>query len=232
MKNLAHISLIMTIICLSHSVYGMEPEYENETAEMQSAYRDEMAKFMHEMDSKHDASTSQINDLNITSEKDYIPFEWNTNSNNQIKKVLSLFSESNIESKEDIEAIKLFIKSGEDINQKTWQGFTVLWLTSKKGHTESARLLIKAGAKVNQKVCDGSTPLYAATKENHTEVVQLLLNAGADVNLACCIGFFPLYVATEKICGDKIVIREDTTEIKELLLAAGANRSKMHNIEQ
>ena len=65
----------------------------------------------------------------------------------------------------DLNAIKLFLNSGIDVNQKIQHGWTALHETAIFGNTEAAKLLISKGANIN--AWDGyETPLDVSDKES------------------------------------------------------------------
>ncbi len=90
---------------------------------------------------------------------------------------------------EDFEALKQAIADGIDVNTKTKDGGTSLYLQTTK---EIAELLIANGADVNAKDQGGSTPLHRKLSE---EIIELLITKGADVNAKDEEGETPLDVA-------------------------------------
>jgi ankyrin repeat protein len=112
-----------------------------------------------------------------------------------------------------IEAMKVLIKAGANVNEANGMGATALiW-----GATDPARvrLLLDAGAKQNEKTQQGRTALMAAAgTPRATEGVRLLLDAGADVNAKDGQDQTPLLAAMFSTCGAENV---------RLLLAKGAD---------
>ena len=82
----------------------------------------------------------------------------------------------------NIEAVKLLIKNGADVNEGGYWG-NPLEIASYKGRYEIAEILINNGASINYVSRDGMTPLFHAVqvKEN-SKIVDLLLKNGADPN--------------------------------------------------
>lgn len=107
--------------------------------------------------------------------------------------------------------IKLFIKSGYDINFGDSNNETILISASKTGNVAVAQYLISAGANVNQVTNYGYTALYWAARNNDLPMVKLLVKNGADVNFTNqdMFGNSPLTITKE-------------TEVKEFLMQSGA----------
>ena len=83
----------------------------------------------------------------------------------------------------NIEAVKLLLERGADINTKDKDGRTALMYAASAGCTETVKLLLDHGADINAKTKYGyRTALMLAAIGGHTETVKLLLERGADVN--------------------------------------------------
>jgi ankyrin repeat protein len=112
-----------------------------------------------------------------------------------------------------VEAMKILIKAGADVNEANGMGATALiW-----GGTDPARvrLLLEAGAKPDQRTQQGRTALMAAAgTPRATDGVRLLIDAGADVNAKDGQDQTPLLSAVSSTCGADNV---------RLLLAKGAD---------
>ncbi|KAF9319573.1 Glycerophosphocholine phosphodiesterase [Linnemannia elongata] len=83
-----------------------------------------------------------------------------------------------------VEAVRLLIQYGADLDAQDEDGESCLIIASKNGHVECVKLLI-AGAKkgANLELCErfyGWTALHLAAIENHPEVIKVLLEAGAN----------------------------------------------------
>ena len=79
----------------------------------------------------------------------------------------------------DIDAVKLLIDSGADVNKGNMHGETPLYIASRDGHYDVVQLLVDAGADVDNADQNGTTPLYAALAMEHLPVVKLLIASGA-----------------------------------------------------
>ncbi len=118
-----------------------------------------------------------------------------------------------------IEAVRVLIASGADVNAASGSGVTALHWSVRD--VETARLLLAAGADVNARSSIGRTPLVVAASTSGTaEMVGLLLDKGADVNIADAIGVTPLVAAAGV----------DDTAVAKLLLARGAAVNAKANI--
>ena len=81
-----------------------------------------------------------------------------------------------------LEVVKLLIENGADVNAKNEDGKTALMRASREGHLEVVKYLIENGADVNAKSNNGWTALMRASYNGHLEVVKYLIENGADVN--------------------------------------------------
>ena len=117
-----------------------------------------------------------------------------------------------LETKADIEVIKLLLDRVTDINAKDNNGANVLMqVVKEKASIEVVELLLKSGADINVKDEVGATVLiHAVWHKASIEIVELLLKSGADINAKNNNGSTALKFARSK-------------EIINLLLDYGAN---------
>ena len=104
--------------------------------------------------------------------------------------------------KNDINAVKLYIKSGVDLNEigkgKPWEDSrsfapgTPFYYAVIGRNKEIIELLLSNGVDVNLKNRNGSSPLQIPVKLNEPEIVQLLIDGGANVNVTDYRGSTPL----------------------------------------
>ncbi len=80
----------------------------------------------------------------------------------------------------NIEAVRLHIEAGSDLNEKDAYGSTPLMIAATFGKTEVARALIEAGADLHVRNNDGATPLHVAAFFCRREIVEALLEGGAN----------------------------------------------------
>ena len=129
-----------------------------------------------------------------------------------------------------VDAVKQFITSGEDVNQKMdlltsvkskgmknigWDisGMTPLCFAANWGRTEVVKLLIAEGANINTMTSEKITPLWRAVYRDHKKVSELLIEAGADVDVQAWALGSPMHCAAE----------HGRLRIAELLIAKGAD---------
>ncbi|MDE7140592.1 MAG: ankyrin repeat domain-containing protein [Treponemataceae bacterium] len=113
----------------------------------------------------------------------------------------------------DIERVKICIKSGENVDAKDNQGITALMYAIRKGKKDMAELLIKSGANVNAKDDAGRTALMLAASNGHKDIAELLIKSGADVNAKDNNGLTAL--------GGAIINKKK--DVVETLIKAGAD---------
>ena len=121
------------------------------------------------------------------------------NARSELEKKGYTFSESSFidcAEKGDIEAAKMFISEGININACDNEGQSALMRASLFGHNEMVRLLLDKGAdiKIRNKETQ-STALMEAVAGNHADVIRLLAQNGADVNERDVLNRTPLHVA-------------------------------------
>ncbi|RDW62024.1 hypothetical protein BP6252_11457 [Coleophoma cylindrospora] len=104
--------------------------------------------------------------------------------------------------------VKFLVEHQAEVNMKTDDGFTPLYIASQNGHIEVVKFLVEHQAEVNTKTDDGSTPLYVASRngyievvkflvEHQAEVVKFLVEHQAEVNIKTDDGSTLLYIASQ-----------------------------------
>lgn len=99
------------------------------------------------------------------------------------------------------EAVLEAIRSGADINTKTYYGVTPLIYATQENHIDIIEILLFNGADPNIKTRDGTTPLIMATLYDNLDAANLLIQYGANINAAdefsanpllysACYGYF------------------------------------------
>jgi cytohesin len=112
-----------------------------------------------------------------------------------------------------VEAGRLLLARGVDVELANNQGVTPLSYAASKGHFSLAKLLLDHGAKVEVSDRFGQTPLWQSAKYQHHELAALLLGHGADANSHDSRGQSALHLAAQT--GDVRTL--------DLLLLAHAN---------
>lgn len=82
----------------------------------------------------------------------------------------------------DIDAVKLLLESGVDIEAASKDGETALMFGASKGHIDVVRILLGSGSNIDATNAKGWTTLMLAVRDNDEKIVELLLSNGADVN--------------------------------------------------
>jgi ankyrin repeat protein len=117
-----------------------------------------------------------------------------------------------------IETVKLLLEKGADIEAKTSNGRTTLYVAASNGHEAVVRLLLEKGANTEAVNKNKWTALHAAASNGHEAVVRLLLEKGANTEAEHENGWTALHVAASN--GHEAVVR--------LLLEKGANTEAKH----
>lgn len=87
------------------------------------------------------------------------------------------------------------LERGADVNKKTSNGETPLYLAVWNGDESIVKLLLKKGADVNGKTLHGETVLHIASSSYKPQIVYILLEHGANVNALNDNGKSPLTYA-------------------------------------
>lgn len=81
----------------------------------------------------------------------------------------------------DVNAVREFISSGADVNERMKEDETPLMRAAREGNIDIARLLVEKGADIDAKDNDDHTALwYASICVGSIGIVQLLLEKGAN----------------------------------------------------
>ncbi len=84
----------------------------------------------------------------------------------------------------DLQAAKLLLEGGVDVNQSSPGDGNPLIMAAAHGHMPLVVLLVEHGADVNATVEGDETPLINAAGKGHLQIVKYLIAQGADVNLS------------------------------------------------
>jgi ankyrin repeat protein len=121
----------------------------------------------------------------------------------------------------DGHCIQYLITMGADINAKTKDDMTPLYLASVNGHIECVQFLLDNNANINIQDNMGNTPLHGASYYGHKDVVQLLLDYGANQTILNDNMNLALDIANGFSKWDLYSLKEDNfkcaNEIRELI---------------
>lgn len=73
-----------------------------------------------------------------------------------------------------IEALKIFLSAGANVNVKDVKGTTPLMEAGKYGNIDAVKILLDAGADIQEKDMDGKTAMMYASDKGYTNIVALL----------------------------------------------------------
>lgn len=114
---------------------------------------------------------------------------------------------------EHMEAIRIFLSSGIDLEVKDERNWTPLMIAAANGKSTLTKLLIHSGARLTARDVNGFTPLHWAAFKGMANIVELLLSKEVDVNSQSKFKWTPLMQACTK----------GHVEICAMLMDAGAN---------
>ena len=120
-------------------------------------------------------------------------------------------------SRGEIEKVRAMLDHGAVIKGNNKLLTALHWAVT-MGHRDVAELLIERGAAVEARAADGHTPLHMAAREGDAQMVQCLLEARANPNSTNNAGQTAVDLA--------LAFAEDEPEVAQVLLAAGALRSR------
>ncbi|XP_031778925.1 serine/threonine-protein phosphatase 6 regulatory ankyrin repeat subunit A-like [Nasonia vitripennis] len=121
------------------------------------------------------------------------------------------------------EFLKLCLASGIDVNSRTSNGESPLYLVIRCHITSRAVLetLLSHGASIHLRTCEGRTALHCACEKLKEEIIWLLLSAGADILAEDNNGNTPFSLIDRQIFDNRMKIDEDLSirlMIKQLAL--------------
>ena len=118
----------------------------------------------------------------------------------------------------NIEALRLLIDHGANVNAKDLQSNSPIDSAMKRDAVDVLKLLIENGANIDSNGEDGKSPLLLAIEGNCIEIAKVLCAKGANVNIDI-EGKTPLILAIEN----------NYDEIAKAIIANGANINAMRN---
>ena len=139
----------------------------------------------------------------------------------------------------NIEAVKLAIADGANVNSKTQLGQPPLHAAALQNHKEIVELLIVEGANVNAKSAN-ATPLKNAVVLGNKEVVEVLIANGADLNVKDDFGLTPLDYLNTRDYAEQVIDEDSSlpkakaasTEIADLLRKHGGKTGEELKAEE
>lgn len=114
---------------------------------------------------------------------------------------------------EHMEAIRVFLSAGIDLEVKDERNWTPLMIAAANGKTNLAKILIHSGARLTARDVNGFTPLHWAAFKGMTSIVELLLSKEVDIDSQSKFKWTPLMQACTKGHIDVCIV----------LMNAGAN---------
>lgn len=94
--------------------------------------------------------------------------------------------------------VKQLVDGGVDMNFKSQDGYTPLFLAVQNKHNDIVDYLLTKGAAIDEYNGEnGDTALIMAAYDGNLKMTQTLVNAGASINLKSTDGYTPLYTAVQ-----------------------------------
>jgi len=119
-----------------------------------------------------------------------------------------------------VEAARLLLDNGAEVDRARENGCTPLWIACANGHASLAQSLWERGAKIHRASKDGATPIFAACQKGHVDAVRLLLDNGAEIDQADRWGTTPLDAAKKYRHDAVVALLEEHLDLKFPLHAA------------
>ena len=126
-----------------------------------------------------------------------------------------------------VEAIKLLLAAGADLNLSTKMGISPVHSAAAKCQSKALVLLIEKGARIEGKSVRGDTPLHFASMRC-PDVTRLLLEYGADPNVETVSGKTPLTLAAGSGQDKNIKLLADAGAIVDHKVSM-AGRTALHH---
>jgi hypothetical protein len=128
----------------------------------------------------------------------------------------------------------ILLKRGanKNIDARSWDGATALWVAASQGCFRIAELLLRQGADPDSVNNRGTSPVYMAARRGHSRVIQLLAEFNANLNAGEDIDLTAFEAASDRghdtaaqqlhYCSDEMSLRqfsdwEEKLQLKELL---------------
>ena len=121
--------------------------------------------------------------------------------------LIDLVKKFDLENLDDVDAARIAIRNGANVNAKDANENTPLIHAAHNGFDDISQLLIESGADVNATNNRGITPLIIAIKEGRKNIARLLIENGAD------LGDIHVYYA----------IKNGNSDILKILIEKGVN---------
>ena len=125
-----------------------------------------------------------------------------TNSEVMFLNDLKITSLMRAVSNNDVDAVRIFLDNGSDINEKNIAGVSTVHMAVKNDSVEALRLLIDKNVNVNATDEEKFTPLMRACNDGNANIVKILIDAGASVWPENIFGETALFLATSSDCNE------------------------------
>ena len=97
--------------------------------------------------------------------------------------------------RDDGDAIRCLRQLGADLNARTKDGKTPLYIAAANNQLKALKVLKELGADLQAVAKDGFTALHIAANNGHVEIIKYLKELGLDCNVRTQIGYTPLHMA-------------------------------------
>eukprot|EP01102_Stenamoeba_stenopodia_P018215 TRINITY_DN6652_c0_g1_i1.p1 TRINITY_DN6652_c0_g1~~TRINITY_DN6652_c0_g1_i1.p1 ORF type:complete len:245 (+),score=41.35 TRINITY_DN6652_c0_g1_i1:73-807(+) len=131
-----------------------------------------------------------------------------------------------------LEAVKVLVNFGADVNSKAKRDWTPLKLAAARGHETTVEFLLQQNADINVVTSTGWTPLHAAAWYDRSNIVRLLISHGAKKFLKDKSKRTPYYLSVQRRAYASQRVFEQCETLVELICRRVVSQSDMTGLDE